>query len=77
MARTPATDYNATMRVLIIGCGYVGLPLGAELVRLGHDTGFRIGNQDLTVAFPVAIIWRGNCESAGPPFFTSPAKCSR
>ena len=25
------------MRVLIIGCGYVGLPLGAELVRLGHD----------------------------------------
>lgn len=25
------------MRVLIIGCGYVGLPLGAELVKLGHD----------------------------------------
>jgi len=25
------------MRVLIIGCGYVGLPLGAELVRQGHD----------------------------------------
>jgi nucleoside-diphosphate-sugar epimerase len=25
------------MRVLIVGCGYVGLPLGAELVRLGHD----------------------------------------
>jgi nucleoside-diphosphate-sugar epimerase len=25
------------MRVLIIGCGYVGLPLGAELVRLGHE----------------------------------------
>ncbi|HEY2082484.1 MAG TPA: SDR family oxidoreductase [Verrucomicrobiae bacterium] len=24
------------MRVLIIGCGYVGLPLGAELVRRGH-----------------------------------------
>ena len=24
------------MRVLIVGCGYVGLPLGAELVRLGH-----------------------------------------
>jgi nucleoside-diphosphate-sugar epimerase len=24
------------MRVLIIGCGYVGLPLGVELVRLGH-----------------------------------------
>jgi nucleoside-diphosphate-sugar epimerase len=25
------------MRVLIIGCGYVGLPLGAELTRLGHE----------------------------------------
>lgn len=25
------------MRVLIIGCGYVGLPLGAELVRCGHE----------------------------------------
>jgi nucleoside-diphosphate-sugar epimerase len=25
------------MRVLIIGCGYVGLPLGVELIRLGHE----------------------------------------
>ncbi len=25
------------MRVLIIGCGYVGVPLGVELVRLGHE----------------------------------------
>jgi nucleoside-diphosphate-sugar epimerase len=25
------------MRVLIIGCGYIGLPLGAELVRQGHE----------------------------------------
>jgi nucleoside-diphosphate-sugar epimerase len=25
------------MRVLIFGCGYVGLPLGAELVRLKHE----------------------------------------
>jgi nucleoside-diphosphate-sugar epimerase len=24
------------MRILIVGCGYVGLPLGAELVRHGH-----------------------------------------
>ena len=25
------------MRVLIVGCGFVGLPLGVELVRLGHE----------------------------------------
>ena len=25
------------MRVLIVGCGYVGLPLGKELVRRGHE----------------------------------------
>jgi nucleoside-diphosphate-sugar epimerase len=25
------------MRVLIVGCGYAGLPLGAELVRRGHE----------------------------------------
>lgn len=25
------------MRVLIVGCGYVGLPLGAELARRGHE----------------------------------------
>jgi nucleoside-diphosphate-sugar epimerase len=25
------------MRALIIGCGYIGLPLGAELVRQGHE----------------------------------------
>jgi nucleoside-diphosphate-sugar epimerase len=25
------------MRALIVGCGYVGIPLGAELVRLGHE----------------------------------------
>ena len=25
------------MRILIIGCGYVGLPLGVELVRQGHE----------------------------------------
>src|SRR5579859_4237671 len=26
------------MRVLIVGCGYVGLALGAELARRGHET---------------------------------------
>src|SRR5215831_15874107 len=25
------------MRVLILGCGYIGIPLGAELVRQGHE----------------------------------------
>ena len=25
------------MRVLIVGCGYLGLPLGAELVKQGHE----------------------------------------
>ena len=25
------------MRALIVGCGYVGLPLGAELVQAGHE----------------------------------------
>ncbi len=42
------------MRVLIVGCGYVGLPLGAELVRQGHEvfglrrTGAR--SEELTAA---------------------------
>ena len=32
------------MRVLIVGCGYVGLPLGAEFVRQGHEvSGLRRG----------------------------------
>src|SRR5580698_6115534 len=25
------------MRVLIVGCGYVGVPLGAELAKQGHE----------------------------------------
>jgi nucleoside-diphosphate-sugar epimerase len=33
----PGQCSNAAVRVLIIGCGYVGLPLGAELIRLGHE----------------------------------------
>lgn len=28
---------TAPMRVLIVGCGYIGIPLGAELVKLGHE----------------------------------------
>ncbi len=32
------------MRVLIVGCGYVGLPLAAELKRQGHDV-FGLGRR--------------------------------
>src|ERR1017187_4880336 len=32
-----AGAYGALMRVLIVGCGYVGMPLGAELVKQGHE----------------------------------------
>lgn len=42
------------MRVLIVGCGYVGLPLGAELVQQGHEVfGLRRstdGEAELTAA---------------------------
>jgi nucleoside-diphosphate-sugar epimerase len=42
------------MRVLIAGCGYVGLPLGAELVRRGHEVfGLRrsaLAGSELTAA---------------------------
>jgi len=36
LALTRRSVYPASMRVLIVGCGYVGLPLGVELVRQGH-----------------------------------------
>ncbi|HEV2456136.1 MAG TPA: SDR family oxidoreductase [Verrucomicrobiae bacterium] len=42
------------MKCLIIGCGYVGTPLGAELVRLGHEVyGLRrdaSASQEMTAA---------------------------
>ncbi|MSU40540.1 MAG: SDR family oxidoreductase [Pedosphaera sp.] len=31
------TRFNPTVRVLIIGCGYVGVPLGAALAQCGHS----------------------------------------
>ena len=37
MARGESAGYHRGMRVLIVGCGYVGVPLGAEMVRLGHE----------------------------------------
>jgi nucleoside-diphosphate-sugar epimerase len=42
------------MRILIVGCGYVGLPLGRELARLGHEVfGLRrskLAAEELTAA---------------------------
>ena len=29
--------YGSPMRALIVGCGYVGLSLGVELVKQGHE----------------------------------------
>jgi nucleoside-diphosphate-sugar epimerase len=47
MASAIRADYSDAMRVLIIGCGYVGLPLGADLARLGHEVfGMRRGASD-------------------------------
>ena len=39
------------MRVLIVGCGYVGLPLGAELARRGHEV-FGVRREVPTHALP-------------------------
>jgi nucleoside-diphosphate-sugar epimerase len=40
-----ALGLTPAMRVLIVGCGYVGLPLGAELVKQGHEVfGIRRGS---------------------------------
>lgn len=36
LGRWKGSRQGVSMRVLIVGCGYVGLPLGAELVRRGH-----------------------------------------
>lgn len=36
LGRTARSRHRARVRVLIVGCGYVGLPLGAELARRGH-----------------------------------------
>jgi nucleoside-diphosphate-sugar epimerase len=37
LALTDPPCLNRAMRVLIVGCGYVGVPLGAELSRMGHE----------------------------------------
>ena len=37
LGRGGGLGQGAGVRVLIVGCGYVGLPLGAELARCGHD----------------------------------------
>jgi nucleoside-diphosphate-sugar epimerase len=44
------------MRVLIVGCGYVGLPLGAELVKQGHEIfGLRRSAKDADVLTAAGI----------------------
>src|SRR5437867_256395 len=54
MAPARASSYSSAMRVLIVGCGYVGLPLGVELARQGHEVfGVRrtkVGEAELTAA---------------------------
>jgi nucleoside-diphosphate-sugar epimerase len=37
MAPNLYAAYHAPVRVLIVGCGYVGLQLGADLVKQGHE----------------------------------------
>src|SRR5262249_48661975 len=37
IARSRKRRYNSPMRVLIVGCGYVGVALGVELVKQGHE----------------------------------------
>ena len=44
------------MRVLIIGTGYIGLPLGAELARRGHDVSGLRRNQSAAGALQAANI---------------------
>src|ERR1017187_10487677 len=57
--------YSSLMRVLIVGCGYVGLPLGAELVKQGHEvfglrrgTGFMVHFKPASTKLPVATIFK-------------------
>ncbi len=40
---------NKAMRVLVVGCGYIGLPLAGELVRAGHEV-FGINRSDTKAA---------------------------
>ncbi len=44
------------MRVLIIGCGYVGLELGSELLRRGHSV-FGMGRGSSPVGAPPGLGW--------------------
>jgi nucleoside-diphosphate-sugar epimerase len=37
LPNSTSIPYSPLMRVLIVGCGYVGLPLGAALARLGNE----------------------------------------
>lgn len=37
LGRAACLSLTPVMRALIVGCGYVGFPLAAELVKLGHE----------------------------------------
>src|SRR5262245_36517992 len=37
LARGSGFRLTLAMRALVVGCGYVGLPLATELARLGHE----------------------------------------
>lgn len=54
------------MRALIIGCGYIGLPLGVELVRHGHDVTGVGRNVDGRVDLKEAGIMAVNADITSP-----------
>src|ERR1017187_1179741 len=45
------------MNCLIVGCGYVGLPLGAELVRNGHEVFGLRRSAAAEIEFKAAVIY--------------------
>jgi nucleoside-diphosphate-sugar epimerase len=46
LASSASLLVNQSVRALVVGCGYVGLPLGIELVRRGHEVyGLRRNNE--------------------------------
>jgi nucleoside-diphosphate-sugar epimerase len=70
------------MRVLIVGCGYIGLPLGAELLKQGHSvsglrrTGWPEGEQQFTgISRVVADVTKPETLACVPAVFDWVAFC--